>query len=63
MAIFDNELMTVEETCELLRVSRQTVYRLRRDGHLPFATLGRSVRIARTDAMNMCRVYANHRRR
>jgi len=46
----ESELLTVMEVGDLLRVSRQTVYRLRRRGLLRFAMVGGSVRIWRMDA-------------
>jgi excisionase family DNA binding protein len=35
-------LMTVSELAEYLQVSHSTIYRLRRDRHLPFLRLGGS---------------------
>ncbi len=39
-------LFTIEETADLLRVSRQTIYRLRDGGKLEFYQAGRSVKIS-----------------
>jgi excisionase family DNA binding protein len=41
----DLQCLTVEETCERLRVSRCTVYRLLNDKELSSITVGRSRRI------------------
>jgi excisionase family DNA binding protein len=41
------ELLTVAETCDLLRISRWTFYRLVQSGQLQSVTIGRSRRITR----------------
>ncbi|HJQ00859.1 MAG TPA: helix-turn-helix domain-containing protein [Jatrophihabitans sp.] len=41
------ELLTVAETCGLLRISRWTFYRLIQSGQLQSVTIGRSRRITR----------------
>jgi excisionase family DNA binding protein len=38
-----SQLVTMEEACALLSVSRTTIYRLRRDGHLRAAQIGRKL--------------------
>jgi excisionase family DNA binding protein len=43
----ESELLTVAETCDLLRVSRWTFYRLIQSGQLRSVTIGRSRRITR----------------
>jgi excisionase family DNA binding protein len=40
-------LLTVPETAKLLRVNRDTAYRLVHDGAIPSVKLGRSLRIPR----------------
>ncbi len=44
-----NELLTVAEVAELLRVSTMTVYRLIRTGELPAVRVGRNYRVRRAD--------------
>ena len=63
MDSLNNEYLSIAETCQLLRTSRQTVYRLRKAGHLAFYNFGRAVRIRRGDAVGLMRVYSNFRRR
>ena len=43
-----SELLTVPETAAFLDVSRDTVYRLIREGQLPHVRLGRLLRVPRT---------------
>lgn len=42
-----DELLTVAEVAELLRVSTMTVYRLIRSGELPAVRVGRNYRVRR----------------
>ena len=49
MAI-DNEILTVTEVCELLRVDRSTIYRLIRLGKIPSFRIGKDWRF-RTDVI------------
>jgi excisionase family DNA binding protein len=44
-----NELLTVAEVADMLRVSTMTVYRLIRTGELPAVRVGRSYRVKRAD--------------
>lgn len=43
------QLLTVAEVAELLRVSTMTVYRLIRSGELPAVRVGRNYRVRRGD--------------
>lgn len=43
------DLMTLDEVCATLRVSRATVYRLARSGELPSLRLKRTLRFDRAD--------------
>ena len=45
--------LTVQEVASYLRVSRQTVYTLIRDGKIPHFKIGNKVRIKRTDLVAM----------
>lgn len=44
-----NDLLTVAEVAEMLRVSTMTVYRLIRTGELPAVRVGRSYRVKQAD--------------
>lgn len=44
-----DELLTVAEVAETLRVSTMTVYRLVRSGEIPAVRVGRNYRIRRSD--------------
>lgn len=44
-----DELLTVAEVADLLRVSTMTVYRLIRSGELPAVRVGRNYRVRRRD--------------
>lgn len=44
-----NDLLTVAEVADMLRVSTMTVYRLIRTGELPAVRVGRSYRVKRAD--------------
>ena len=48
MALQD-EILTVAEVAELLKVSKLTVYRIRDRGELPFFKAGRHYRCKRSD--------------
>ncbi len=45
-------LLTVEETCAYLRLSRATVYRLLKTGELPSFKVGKSRRLPEPDIEN-----------
>jgi excisionase family DNA binding protein len=47
------ETLTVQEVASYLRVSRQTVYTLIREGKIPHFKIGNKVRIKRTDLIAM----------
>lgn len=40
-----DQLLTVAQVCDVLHVSKPTLYQLLRDGHLASLTIGRSRRI------------------
>lgn len=44
-----DDLLTTEEVADLLRVSRQTLWRWRKDGTLPARKVGALVRYRRSD--------------
>ncbi len=44
-----DQLLTVAEVADLLRVSTMTVYRLIRSGDLPAVRVGRNYRVRRAD--------------
>jgi excisionase family DNA binding protein len=52
------ELLTVQETAQLLKVSTVTVRRFIADGRLPAVKVGRAVRVEKTDAERMARLVA-----
>ncbi len=45
-------LLTVDEACSALRVSRATVYEMFKDGRMDWVMVGRSRRIPRVDIEN-----------
>ena len=47
LAIQEKDFLSLEEAAKLLGVSRTTLYRMRRDGALSFATIGKKKVIAR----------------
>lgn len=49
----ETETLTVQEVASYLRVSRQTVYTLIREGKIPHFKIGNKVRIKRTDLATM----------
>ena len=49
------ELLTVEETAAMLRVSKVTVRRFIADGRLPAVKVGRGVRVEKADAERVAR--------
>lgn len=49
------EAYTAEEVAKLLRVSRQTVYTLVREGKIPHFKVGNKVRIKRVDIEKITR--------
>ena len=48
-------LLTEAETGEVLRVSRQTLYRMRRDGRLAAVKVRGALRYRKTDLMRLLR--------
>lgn len=46
-------MLTVEEMGKLLRVSRNTAYQFVSEGHIPYTTVGRQIRIYRGDVFDM----------
>lgn len=44
-----NDVMTVSEVAEYLRVNPQTVYRKAKAGELPAVRIGRAIRFRRTE--------------
>jgi excisionase family DNA binding protein len=52
------ELLTVQETADLLKVSTVTVRRFIADGRLPAVKVGRAVRIEKTDAERVAKPIA-----
>jgi excisionase family DNA binding protein len=40
----ENTLLTVKEVCSLLKVSRQTIHAMRKDGRLKSVEIGRGIR-------------------
>lgn len=47
----DNELMTVQEVADLLRIKRNTVYEMLKRGDLPSAKVGKQLRVKRGDVL------------
>lgn len=47
-----NDVMTVSEVAEYLRVNPQTVYRKAKAGELPVVRIGRAIRFRRTELEN-----------
>ena len=47
--MLNDDALTVEDVCELLKLSRNTVYKLAKDGELPSYKVGRQLRFSRTD--------------
>ena len=47
MNVTENEVMTVQEVAEYLRLNEMTVYRLAQQGKLPALKIGRSWRFKR----------------
>ena len=48
-ADFGNEILTTEEVCKLLRISRQTVYKLVDQGKLPGTKVGQSYKFLKSE--------------
>jgi len=44
-----SELMSVDEVCDLLKVSKPTLWRWRKHGDIPFVKYGRKVWFKKTD--------------
>jgi excisionase family DNA binding protein len=53
--------LTVTEVASYLRVSRQTVYTLIREGKIPHFKIGNKVRIKRTDLIAMTNTQPNQK--
>lgn len=54
----DNELLTIDEVAQLLKVHRSHVFRLMKDGELPIVRRGtRYTRILRSDLMAFVQKY------
>lgn len=51
MYLNDNEILTVEEVCELLYIGRNTAYTLLNSGELPAFRIGRVWKIPRDALM------------
>ena len=47
-----NDILTLEETAELLRIPRSTVYKLAREGVIPAQKVGRHWRFHRVTLIN-----------
>lgn len=47
----DREVMTINETAEFLRVSRQTVYALAKGGAFAIIKLGKNSRVLKADVL------------
>ena len=45
----DQEILTTEEVCKLLRVSRQTIYKLVDQGKLPGTRVGQSYKFLKSE--------------
>jgi len=45
------EILTTEEVCNLLRVSRQTIYKFVDQGRLPGTKIGQSYKFLRSEVM------------
>lgn len=45
----ENTLLTVKEVCSLLKVSRQTIHAMRKDGRLKSVGIGRAIRFNRNE--------------
>ena len=48
-SFFENQILIVKETAELLRVSTKTVYKLARAGEIPCMKIGRGFRFLRSE--------------
>ena len=48
-ADFENEILTTEEASKLLRISRQTVYKLVDQGKLPGTKVGQSYKFLKSE--------------
>ena len=47
----DNDLLTIKEVCEILKITRLTLYKLTKKGDITAYKLGRAVRYRRGDIM------------
>lgn len=52
--MLDNPPLTVEEVAKILRVSRQTIYVLCREGKLPHFKVGTKLRFKKSDIEAIC---------
>lgn len=54
--MLEKEFLTVENLCELLQVSRVTVYRWREQG-MPYIKIGRNIRFEKEKVLEWIRKY------
>ncbi len=47
------KLFTTQEACELLRCSKPTLHRWKRDGIIPFVRIGSNIRYRESDLMKL----------
>ena len=52
---FGDEILTTEEVCKLLRVSRQTIYKLVDHGKLPGTKVGQSYKFLKSELIGFLR--------
>ena len=52
---FDDEILTTEEACKLLRISRQTIYKLVDQGKLPGTKIGQSYKFLKSELIGFLR--------
>ena len=62
MAKFDpsEEVLTTEEACKLLRVSRQTIYKLVERGKLPGTKVGQSYKFLKSELIEFLKGGGAH---
>ena len=49
------DVLTVQQTAELLSVCKNTIYKLIRENELPCRRIGSAIRIRKTDVLNYMR--------
>ena len=54
------EILTTEEVCKLLRVSRQTVYKLVDQGKLPGMKVGQSYKFLKSELIGFLKGNGSH---